>query len=185
MVRKRYLYVLAVVALGVLVGGGYAAGFGGKHRVKGDRLTGFQEPPAVFSNGTGSFKATINQGASPPNITYELTYSGLSAPAAASHIHFGNRFTSGGVVVNLCGAGGKPACPAGNTTTQATVTGTIVAADVGALQGIPAGGFDQLVKAIRAGVTYANVHTSTFPGGEIRAQINNRNQRQFDHDSQH
>jgi hypothetical protein len=180
MVRKRYLYVLAVVALAVLVGGSYAAGFHGKHKVKGDRLTGFQEPPAVFSNGTGSFKATINKDATPPSITYELTYSGLSAPAAAAHIHFGNRFTSGGVVVNLCGAGGKPACPAG-TTTQATVTGTIVAADVLALQGIPAGGFDQLVKAIRAGVTYVNVHTATFPGGEIRAQLNDRNERESDH----
>ena len=139
----------------------------------------------MFSTGTGSFKATINQGASPPNITFELTYSNLSAPATIAHIHFGNRFTSGGIAVWLCGGGGRPACPAGNTATEATVTGTIVPADVLALQGIPAGGFDQLVKAIRAGVTYANVHTSTFPGGEIRAQINNRNQRQFDHDSQH
>jgi hypothetical protein len=142
----------------------------------------------IFSNGTGSFKATINKNATPPNITYTLTYSGLSAPATASHIHFGNRFMSGGVVAFLCGGGGKPACPAGNTATPATVTGTIVAADVLAQvpnQGIPAGGFDQLVKAIRAGVTYANVHTATFPGGEIRAQIDDRNQREFDHRRSH
>jgi hypothetical protein len=180
MVRKRYLYVLALVVLAALVGGAYATGFGGKHKVKADRLSGFQEPPAVFSNGTGSFKATINQGASPPNITFELTYSNLSAPATAAHIHFGNRFTSGDVVAFLCGGGGKPACLAGNTATEATVTGTIVSGDVLPSRGIPAGGFDQLVKAIRAGVTYANVHTGTFPSGEIRAQINDRDQRQSD-----
>jgi len=187
MVRKRYLYVLAVVALGVLVGGAYAAAFHGKDRVKGDRLTGFQEPPAVFSNGTGSFKAKIDNSVTPPTITYTLKYSGLSAPALVSHIHFGNRFTSGGVVAFLCGGGGKPACPSG-TTTEATVTGTIKPADVLAQvpnQGIPAGGFDQFVKAIRAGVTYVNVHTSNFPGGEIRAQLNDRNERESDHHGDH
>jgi len=178
MVRKRYVYVIVLVVVAVLVGGSYAAGVGGKHRVKGDRLTGFQETPlTIFSNGTGSFRAKVDLDSTPQKITYELTYSGLSAPALASHIHFGNRFTSGGVVAFLCGGGGKPACPAG-TSSQATVTGTIVAADVLAVQGIPAGGFEQLVKSIRAGVTYANVHTATFPSGEIRAQINDRRQRQ-------
>ncbi len=177
MFRKRYLYVLALVALAVLAGGSYAAGIGGKHHARSDRLTGFQEPPAVYSNGTGSFRAKVDLESTPQKISYELTYSGLSAAAAAAHIHFGNRFTSGGVVAFLCGGGGKPACPAG-TSSQATVTGTIVAADVLAVQGIPAGGFEQLVKSIRAGVTYANVHTATFPSGEIRAQINDRRQRQ-------
>ena len=38
-------------------------------------------------------------------------------------------------------------------------------------QGIAAGEFDELVRAIRAGVTYANVHSEKFPGGEIRGQI--------------
>ena len=55
-------------------------------------------------------------------------------------------------------------------------TGTITAADVlntvagGVPQGIAAGEFDELVKAIRAGRTYANVHSTNWPGGEIRAQ---------------
>jgi len=34
-----------------------------------------------------------------------------------------------------------------------------------------AGEFDEFIAAMRAGVTYANVHTSQFPGGEIRGQI--------------
>jgi CHRD domain len=175
MVRKRYLWLLALPVLALIVGGAYAAGLGAQHHVKGDRLTGFQEPPAVYSNGTGSFRAKIDDDAQ--KITFEERYSGLSAPATASHIHFGNRFTSGGVVAWLCGGGGKPACPAG-TTSEATVTGTITPADVLAQQGIPAGGFSQFVRAIRAGVTYVNVHTATFSAGEIRAQINDRRQRQ-------
>ena len=38
-------------------------------------------------------------------------------------------------------------------------------------QGIAPGEFAEFVRAIRAGVTYANVHSSMFPGGEIRTQI--------------
>ena len=60
------------------------------------------------------------------------------------------------------------------------MTGTITPADVigPASQGIGAGQFDKLVDAIRAGVTYVNVHTPSFPAGEIRGQINNDDQRQ-------
>lgn len=68
----------------------------------------------------------------------------------------------------FCGAT-KPACPPGG----GTVSGTIVPADFKALpnQGIEAGNFAEAVRAIRAGVTYANVHTMKFTGCEIRGQI--------------
>jgi hypothetical protein len=53
------------------------------------------------------------------------------------------------------------------------VTGTITPANIlgPAGQGIAAGEFDEFIAAMRAGVTYANVHTAQFPGGEIRGQI--------------
>ena len=38
-------------------------------------------------------------------------------------------------------------------------------------QGIEPGAFAELVAAIRAGHTYVNVHSTKWPGGEIRAQI--------------
>ena len=54
------------------------------------------------------------------------------------------------------------------------MTGTIVPADIigPTGQGIDVGEFEEAVAAIRAGVTYANVHTVKHPGGEIRGQIN-------------
>ena len=57
-----------------------------------------------------------------------------------------------------------------------TITGTIVPADVigPAGQGIKPGEYAELLRAIRAGATYANVHSSLYPGGEIRAQLNER-----------
>ena len=38
-------------------------------------------------------------------------------------------------------------------------------------QGIAAGEFAELVRAMRAGATYVNIHTTAFPGGEIRGQV--------------
>jgi hypothetical protein len=38
-------------------------------------------------------------------------------------------------------------------------------------QGIAAGQFEEFVEALRAGIAYANVHTTGFPGGEIRGQL--------------
>ena len=42
-------------------------------------------------------------------------------------------------------------------------------------QGIEAGDFEEFAAALRRGNTYANVHSSKWPGGEIRAQISPRN----------
>jgi hypothetical protein len=172
------LVAALLVTLGVYAVAG--SGSEGKMNVKADTLTGYQEatPAGVSSDATGSFEATIDDNAE--TITFELRYSGLSAPATAAHIHFGNRFTSGGVSAFLCGPVPEhQACPAG-TTTEAVVTGTIAPADVigPAGQGIAGGEFAELVRALRAGVTYANVHSTPFPMGEIRGQIDDDDQRQ-------
>lgn len=106
-------------------------------------------------------------------ITYRLAYDGLVAVQQA-HIHFGQRHTNGGISVFLCtnlgnGPAGTQACPE----TAGQVSGEIMAADVigPAAQGIAAGEFAELLAAIRSGNAYASVHTTAFPGGEIRGQI--------------
>jgi len=60
------------------------------------------------------------------------------------------------------------------------VTGVITPAHVVAQtpnQGIEAGAFDELVNALRARVAYANVHSTKWPGGEIRGQLGKRRHR--------
>jgi hypothetical protein len=172
--RRSILLGVAVLAAGLLVAS-LAGASGGKKNLKADELSGYQENPDVSTGATGSFEATIDDDAQ--TITYELTYSGIEGgTASAAHIHFGKRAVNGGVSAFLCSGGDKPACPA----TAGTVTGVIDAADViGPVgQGIGAGEFDELVAAMRAGNTYVNVHstggTPAWPGGEIRAQINDR-----------
>lgn len=128
-------------------------------------LTGFEETPMTLSSGgSGTLTAKISDGA----IDYELTYEGLTG-AFAAHIHLGRPGTTGGVIAFLCGGGNKPSCPASG----GTVTGTIEPGDVigPTNQGIVAGEFAELVSAILNGATYANVHTASFTGGEIRGQI--------------
>lgn len=129
-------------------------------------LTAYQEVPSLNSPGQASLRATMT----PTQITFTLTYANLSAPPTVAHIHVGQPGVDGGVSVFFCGGGGKPACP---TSTSGTVSGTIGAADVigPTAQGFKAGDLASLERAIRAGVTYANMHTPTFPNGEIRGQI--------------
>jgi len=147
----------------------------GKTIVTADPLIGYQETPlTISSTGSGTFRAEIDEDSSV--ISFELTYQDLSSTAIFAHIHFSIRAQTGSVIAFLCGGGGKPACPAAT----ADITGTITAADILSVpsQGIPAGGFADLVAAIRAGVTYVNVHTTNHPSGEIRGQVNNDNQRE-------
>jgi len=133
------------------------------------RLGGYQETPAISTQANGEFRARLRDNST---IEFELRYANLEGGSpSAAHIHLGQRGVSGGVVAFLCGGGGKANCPAA---AAGTVTGTIVAADIQALpaQGIagPAE-FQEVVRALRAGVTYVNVHNATYPNGEIRGQI--------------
>jgi hypothetical protein len=133
---------------------------------------------AVSSPARGTFEARIDDRAQV--IQYELTYEGLTGDVTQAHIHFGQRHTVGGIVVWLCqtAAAPAPAAVASQTPTcpgptQGRVTGTITPAQVleAIGQGIAAGELDEVVAAIRAGRAYANVHSATFPPGEIRGQI--------------
>ena len=72
---------------------------------------------------------------------------------------------------------GTPTCPQSGTVSR-TATANDVIGPAG--QGIEPGAFEELVAAMRAGHTYANVHSAKWPGGEIRAQINDRSDDQND-----
>lgn len=159
---RRLLLVIAAAGLMLAVLAPVVAGDGGNKYTAS--LNGYLETPSVSTAATGSFRATIHS----TWIEFSLSYRNLTGAPLFAHIHFGRPDVAGGVAVFLCGGGGKPACPA-----SGTVTGTIVAADVvGPVgQGISPTEFAEVVRAIRHGATYANVHTPTFPAGEIRGNI--------------
>lgn len=167
-------FIVSAVVLGVCVIGGVSTVVSGDDRGSNRfqlRLVGFQENPSVSTTGRGRLHVEIDDEAE--QITYRLRYSDLEGGTVlAAHIHLGALHTNGGVVAFLCGGGGKPACPS----PDGEIEGVIEPADIvgPAAQGINAGeetAFAEFVKAIRAGYTYANVHTTRWPGGEIRDQL--------------
>jgi hypothetical protein len=135
-------------------------------------LSGFNEVPTLSSPASADFHARINKAET--EIQYELKYSGFETAVTQAHLHLGKRAVAGGVMVFLCtnlgnGPPGTPACP----TPSGTVTGTLTSAGVvgPAAQGIAPGEFAEVVRAIRNGAAYANVHSVAFPGGEVRDQV--------------
>jgi hypothetical protein len=160
---KRLLMIvpLALLALWALSGSTLADDSSNTTRA---RLSGFQENLPKLTDGHGTITLRLHGS----SIDYTLTYSGLTSRVLFAHIHFAERPLNGAVVAFLCGGGGKPPCP-----TSGTVTGTITAADVVAVpdQNVAAGDFPGLLRIVRSGDAYANVHTMNFPAGEIRGQI--------------
>lgn len=150
----------------------------GFKRIK-EFLTGYEEVPAVSTGANGEFQARISNDET--QIQWELKYSDLEGAVLQAHIHFGQKGVNGGITVFLCtnlgnGPAGIQPCPPA----PATISGTITAADVSPnipateaarTQGINTGEIGELIDAIRAGATYVNVHSTMWPGGEIRSQI--------------
>lgn len=172
---KRTCHSLLVVAAGLGLLVAPVSGHDGKRRELRATLKGFRENPTLSTSGRGSFRAVINREGT--EIEYRLNFSNLEAEVTQAHIHFGTPHINGGISVWLCGTAALPG-PIGTPVCQTPgpgpeATGTITAANVigPAGQGILPGEFAELVRAIREGATYANVHTSKYQGGEIRGQI--------------
>ena len=162
--------LLAVVGLTVVAAAALADRGGNGGNRFGARLTGFEETPSESTPGHGWFKARLTNGGTV--IHYQLHYEDFEAAegaTTASHIHFGQRGVAGGVSAFLCGGGDKPPC----TPTSGDFEGDIDAADVigPSGQGIAAGEMAELVRAMRRGYTYVNVHTTLNAPGLIRGQV--------------
>ena len=163
---KLVFRAVALGAMVLLIGAGAYAVAGADSGNFRASLNGYEENPDISTVAHGSFVARLsNDGDS---IHYELSYSGLEGTVSAAHVHFGKPAVNGGVSFFLCNGPTTPACPQAGT-----VEGDIEAADVigPTGQGIEAGNLAEIVAAMKAGHAYANVHSSKWPGGEIRGQI--------------
>jgi hypothetical protein len=178
--RNRLLVIAACVGAAVAVTAtGSAASTGEPDTRDGqsfifEQLSGFNEVPTLSTPGHATFRAVINDKAQ--EITWRLSYADFPTAVTQSHVHLGAMSTNGGISFFLCtNLANAPAgvvvqaCPA----EPATISGTIKPGDVigPGTQGISAGEFDKIVRAIRAGVTYANIHTVQFAPGEARAEL--------------
>lgn len=108
-------------------------------------LSSAQEVPVNPSAGTGSAEVMVNP--STMAMTYRVTYSGLTGPATAGHIH--------GPAAAGQNAGVKVPFPTA-AASPITGSGTLTADQYADLKG---------------GRYYVNIHTAAHPGGEIRGQL--------------
>ena len=113
-------------------------------------FSGLQEVPANNSTATGTFVGTYNDATD--SLIYTVTFNGLSANATAAHFHAAVPTFSGGIYINITGI------PFPTGVMSGTFTDTLV---------LTAGQEDTL----KRGLMYFNIHSSAFPGGEIRAQL--------------
>ena len=110
---------------------------------------GAARPDPVVTDGTGSGEFTLQGN----TLSFDVSYSGLSAVAIGAHIHGpATQEETAGVLIDLGPFNG------GGFGTSGTLSGGVV--------------LDNEQKAaILSGLTYVNIHTSAHPGGEIRGQI--------------
>ena len=166
----KRLSIFIVVMAGLLITANMA-----KAEQIGALLTGYEESPSVSTTGTGEFTATIAPDGEV--IQYTETYSGLQGTVTQSHIHVGQLGVNGSIVIFLCQTeanrdptGLAPECPQQGSVSGEITTANVIAGSM-APQQLAAGDLATVITAIRAGATYANVHTNVSPGGEIRGQI--------------
>jgi hypothetical protein len=139
---KKFVAALALVAL-------FSAGIVSAQSTFQALLSGLGETPPNASPASGFGTVVLN--AAQTQITVDESWSGLTASATASHIHGpGGAGTNAPVIFSFSGV---PAATAGAIPEQVFA---ITATQVGYLF---------------SGYLYMNVHTSTFPGGELRGQL--------------
>ncbi len=112
---------------------------------KADMKASSEVPPNTTA-GTGSATVTLDG----DKITWNVTFSGLSGPATAAHIHGPAPAGKNAGVLVWLSTKGKPA------TSPLTGSATLTAAQASDLMN---------------GECYVNVHTAKDPGGEIRGQL--------------
>lgn len=119
-------------------------------------LSGANENPANASTGSGVANFILNGNL----LTVNLTFTGISAPAAAAHIHCCAPIgVNAPVVVPFAGFPNATSGTYSNTFDLSTFT-------------FSGGGSEAtLIAGLASGQAYANIHDANFAAGEIRGQI--------------
>ncbi len=136
-------------------------------------LLGANEVPVAATPGTGFARVTIND--TLDTMRVEANFSGLLGTTTAAHIHCcAPAGTNVGVATTTPTFPGFPGGVSSGTydntfdmTNLTSYNGTFVTNN----GGTAASAFAALFGGMQAGNAYFNVHSTSFPGGEIRGQL--------------
>ncbi|MDX6425037.1 MAG: hypothetical protein QOD52_442 [Gaiellaceae bacterium] len=144
---KRFIVLAGVLVLGMLAVGSIANGQSAapmltfKAALSAAQVT--PPPKGTKAGASGTFKATLTG----TTLKWTLTYTNLTGPANAAHIHLGAKGKNGMALVALCSPCKSPVSGTANSVTD-----------------------DEAALMMKAGA-YVNVHTDKNPEGEIRGEI--------------
>jgi len=137
-------------------------------------LSGAAESPPVNSPGTG--QATVVLDPTAHTLQVQVSFSGLTSGTTASHIHCCVPAATPGNLLVATTTPTFPGFPLGvtsgaydqtfNLTLASSYNPAFITAEGGIAQAEAA-----LTAALVAGTSYLNVHTTNFPGGEIRGTL--------------
>lgn len=125
---------------------------------KGIILSGAQETPAVPSTALGTMDVFYSK--ETRTLTYSVSWSGLTGSVNAMHIHGLAPLGYIAGVVQTFTTATIVRCPTSLNTSCGTYQGSLLADGVVVLE-----------ENILNGNYYVNLHTTVYPGGEIRGQI--------------
>jgi hypothetical protein len=171
MLNKYIVTLVRSVAAAVLIAGLGSASASAAVLQYFATLTGAAESPPNASPGTGN--ATITLDTALLTMRVQAVFSGLMGTTTASHIHCCTATpgtSTAGVATTTPTFAGFPLGVTSGTydmTLDMTVAGSYNPAFVTA-QGSIANARAALFAGLAAGTAYFNIHTGTFPGGEIR-----------------
>jgi hypothetical protein len=140
------LALLTAAAAGMYVGSTVGAGAAGAGKVRPftSVLTSGQEVPVGTSAAMGLAFLTFEE--KTRELTYSITYQGLSSAETAAHFHGpAAPGVDAGVLVGI-------------DQTGAAKQGTVVLTK-------------EQAASLKKGLVYINIHSANFPGGEIRGQV--------------
>jgi hypothetical protein len=166
MKRKSFVFSFAIAAFFFL--GGRTA----HAQIYDAILTGPAESPPNASPGTGFAEVSVNLATH--MLAVHVNFTGLVAGTTASHVHAPTAVPflgTAGVATQTPTFSGFPLGVTSGTydnTFDMTLTTTWNPAYVTANGGTAAGAETAFEAALAAGEAYLNIHTTTFPGGEIR-----------------
>ena len=163
--KLRLLSLVGVVGLS-------AASFGHVEIFAG-ALSGLNEVAPNASPGSGFTTVTMDLDLITMRI--QSSFTGLTGTVTASHIHVGGGpGTNGGVASQLPSFSGFPlGVTSGNydQTFDMALSSSYNPSYISNNGGTVSSAFNALLNAMRQGRAYHNVHTSTFGGGEVRADL--------------
>jgi hypothetical protein len=124
-------------------------------------LNAAEETPSFLTGAVGTIEVSIDQ--LNQELTVHLSVFNLPAGTTAGHIHIGPKGIAGPVVINF-------PIPAGRTD-DLSLAFRVGPRDFVARPEIGINTMADAIQAILLGNSYANVHTTAHPAGEIRGQL--------------